>query len=73
MTEVGGPSAFYIDPADPEGAAALLADVLRQPEAERQACIEAGRANAARFTSARMIGEYIEVYRQLAATGEARA
>jgi len=73
MTEVGGEAAFYIDPADPEGSAARVADVLGQPQAERLACIEAGRANAARFSSARMIDAYLEVYRQLAAKGEARA
>ena len=73
MTEVGGESAFYIDPADPDGAAVLLAGILRQPEAERAARIAAGRANAAQFSSAKMIGEYLLVYRQLAATAEARA
>jgi glycosyltransferase involved in cell wall biosynthesis len=73
MTEVGGEAAFFIDPADPDGAAAILSDVLREPQAQRQARIAAGRANAARFSSEKMIGEYLAVYRQLAATGEAHA
>lgn len=65
MTEVGGEAAFYVDPGDPQPAASTLLAVLNQSEAEKQAAVERGRENAARFTQEQMITQYIEVYRQL--------
>ncbi|MDD5350262.1 MAG: glycosyltransferase family 1 protein [Chthoniobacteraceae bacterium] len=67
MTEVGGAPAFYIDPADPDAAAVIVAEVLRQPRAEREARVAAGLANVSRFTFSGMMEEYLALYRKLAA------
>lgn len=66
MTEVGGAAAFYIDPADPDAAAVIVAGVLDEPRAEREARVAAGLANVSRFTFSGMIEEYIALYRALA-------
>jgi glycosyltransferase involved in cell wall biosynthesis len=65
MTEVGGEAAFYLDPADIPGAAEAVLRVLRQSEAEKAAAVERGLENAARFSGEKMIGEYIQLYREL--------
>ena len=65
MTEVGGDAAFYIDPHDSPGAAAVVLGILEQPLTERRTAIEKGIVNAGRFTEDRMIADYLEVYHQL--------
>jgi glycosyltransferase involved in cell wall biosynthesis len=66
MTEVGGEAAFYLDdPSDAEAGAALVAQVLEEDAAARRATVEAGLANAARFSTAKMVGEYVAIYREL--------
>jgi len=63
MTEVGGDAAIYLDPTDPPGAAAVIANSLTRFPQLRQAGLE----NVKRFTPAAMISSYSRLYRQLAA------
>ncbi len=66
MTEVGGAAAFYVaDPMDAAAGAARIAEVLAQTSAERRASVDAGIANAARFSTERMVREYLAIYREL--------
>jgi len=63
MTEVGGDAAIYLDPADPHGAATVIANSLeRFPQLRR-----AGLENVKRFSPAAMISSYSRLYEQLAA------
>ncbi|WP_219762395.1 glycosyltransferase family 4 protein [Neoroseomonas alba] len=48
LIEVGGDAVLYVDPDDPDEAAAAL--IRLATPAEREACIAAGLAQAARFT-----------------------
>jgi glycosyltransferase involved in cell wall biosynthesis len=57
MNEVGGDAASYIDPNDPESAAAALIQVLPKAAGMRESSI----ANAARFRSG-MIDSYLSLY-----------
>ncbi len=61
MTEVGGTAAVYFDPTQPEQAAQIIADNL-DARAEQ---IAAGFENVKRFTTARMIDDYIKLYQHL--------
>lgn len=61
MTEVGGEAAMYFDPAQPAQAAQVIADNLGQAAAMR----EAGFRNVQRFTTERMITDYLDTYRAL--------
>ena len=63
MTEVGGNAAIYLDPTDPPGAAAVIANSLDRVPQLRQAGLE----NVKRFSSAAMISSYSSVYQRLAA------
>jgi glycosyltransferase involved in cell wall biosynthesis len=63
MTEVGGDAAVYLDPADPSGAAAVIANSLDRIAQLRQAGLE----NVKRFSSEAMICSYSSIYQQLAA------
>ena len=66
MTEVGGSAAFYLtDPCDAEAGAALVERVLLQDEAARRTTVDAGIANAARFSTTKMVSEYVAIYREL--------
>lgn len=58
MTEVGGSAAIYIDPADPAGAA----DVIASARTERERWCMAGLENAARFSAQAMMGAYVHWY-----------
>lgn len=58
MTEVGGEAAIYIDPADPTGAAGVIASALSERERWRMA----GLANAARFSTQAMLDAYVHWY-----------
>jgi glycosyltransferase involved in cell wall biosynthesis len=62
MTEVGGDAAIYIDPRDAEKCAMRLAEELRSNSADKTRRAEAGIANAARFSTERMIDGYIREY-----------
>ncbi len=72
MTEVGGGSPVYLDPAwldNEEGlrrAAEAVHDVLLEDSSAREARVEGGLRNAALFSTEKMIGEYAELYRRLA-------
>ena len=68
MTEVGGAAAFYLsDPCDAEAGAACVVAVLSQDAAARRACVDGGIANAARFSTERMVREYMAIYAELLA------
>lgn len=58
MTEVGGDAAVYFDPADLPEAARIIKDALQDKEAMRQR----GLANARRFSTERMIEQYVAEY-----------
>jgi glycosyltransferase involved in cell wall biosynthesis len=61
MTEVGGDAAVYFDPADPEGAAAIIQAHWGRRDAMRAAGLE----NAKRFTSERMARDYAALYAEI--------
>ena len=66
MTEVGGHAAYYLaDPHDAEAGAALVEKVLAQDEAARAEVVRAGIENAARFSTERMVREYLAIYREV--------
>jgi glycosyltransferase involved in cell wall biosynthesis len=60
MTEVGGTAAVYFDPADPESAAQVIASRL----AEARSLADEGFENCRRFTTAKMIQSYAELYQR---------
>jgi glycosyltransferase involved in cell wall biosynthesis len=60
MDEVGGDAAIYIDPENPESAAAVLHEALVSVTGMRESSI----ANAARFRSG-MIGSYLSLYEKV--------
>lgn len=65
MAEVGGEAAFYLaDPNDAAAGAEAIAQILRQSETVRAASVRAGIDNAARFSTQRMIREYLAIYRE---------
>jgi glycosyltransferase involved in cell wall biosynthesis len=66
MTEVGGNAAFYLsDPTDARAGAEMMAKLLAQDEAACTAESLAGTENAARFSTERMVSEYLSIYREL--------
>jgi glycosyltransferase involved in cell wall biosynthesis len=74
MNEVGGDAAVYLAPQDvgnfsasgnPDRAAATVLAVLQEPSAERAERVARGLANANRFSTSRMVREYLDVYREL--------
>ena len=71
MTEVGGASVVYLNPEwlnDHEGrarAAQAIRMVLGEGHPAREARIRAGLWNAALFTTEKMIGEYVQFYKQI--------
>ena len=69
MTEVGGNAAFYLaDPNNAEAGAARVMEILAQEEDARRKAVEAGIANAARFSTSRMVSEYAALYREALGT-----
>jgi glycosyltransferase involved in cell wall biosynthesis len=69
MNEVGGNAAIYIDPDNPESAAAAVQRAL-----ERTACMrELSLANAARFKSSAMIDSYLSLYGKVCSGKSGRA
>jgi glycosyltransferase involved in cell wall biosynthesis len=70
MTEAGGDAAVYFDPGKPEEAARIIADTLNNPgRIERMKKL--GLENVKRFSTDKMIQEYIKVYREVIETGPA--
>jgi glycosyltransferase involved in cell wall biosynthesis len=61
LPEVGGAGAFYFDPEDPGGAAAVIAAGLDRLDALRAAGLE----NVQRYSAEAMAGAYIRIYRRL--------
>lgn len=62
MTEVGGDAAVYLNPTQPEQAAQVIVDNLGRAEQMKAA----GMENVKRFSTERMLDEYIQIYRQVA-------
>ena len=62
MTEVGGAAAVYIDPACPDAAATAVHGVLTRTPPERAGWCQRGLENAARFSTGRIIGQFIDTY-----------
>ena len=65
MNGIGAQAATLCDPHDVAGAASQLQNLLQEDEKERNARIEVGLKNAERFTTARMIEKYEELYRTI--------
>jgi len=66
MTEVGGDAASYLaDPNDALAGAVAVEKILAQDETARAAAVRAGIENAARFSTGRMIDEYLAIYREV--------
>lgn len=61
MTEVGGDAAIYVDPDQPQSAAQIIAQALKNRPDLRKASL----LNADRFQTDRMINGYVELYRFL--------
>jgi glycosyltransferase involved in cell wall biosynthesis len=61
MTEIAGNAGLYIDPADPNAAAKIIAEQLPGIESLQQASIR----NASRFTTSAMISGYLKLYETL--------
>jgi hypothetical protein len=75
MTEVGGGAALYLDPEAVTGlepssctnGVDLLIRALEERSEARDDRVRAGIENAQRFSTDRMIREYISIYRDLVA------
>ena len=66
MSEVGGEAAFYLaDPNDAAAGAIEVEKILAQDTTVRAATVRAGIVNAARFSTERMIREYLAIYREV--------
>jgi glycosyltransferase involved in cell wall biosynthesis len=65
MDEVGGTAAVYVDPENPEAAAATAILALDKEADLRQASVE----NAARFSSSAMIEGYLACYQRVCSEG----
>jgi glycosyltransferase involved in cell wall biosynthesis len=66
MVEVGGKAAFYLqDPSDVATGAREVERLLMQDEAGRAGTVRAGIENAARFSTERMVREYLAIYREV--------
>lgn len=64
MTEVGGDAAIYIDSANPNMAAKIIGDALGSDEKVKE-MKKAGFENIKRFSTKRMVDEYIALYSRL--------
>jgi glycosyltransferase involved in cell wall biosynthesis len=63
MTEVGGTAARYVDPQDEKQAANILSSVIDSRASLHQENLQ----NAARFSTAKMIAEYLKFYARILA------
>lgn len=62
MNDVGGTAAAYFEPEDFGSSLDVLLNVLYENDRQRQARIECGFANAGRYSTARMIENYLALY-----------
>ena len=68
MTEIGGDSPFYLDnPSNAPASARVVAEALTEPLEVRKRRVGEGIANAARFSTEKMVRQYIAIYRELSA------
>jgi glycosyltransferase involved in cell wall biosynthesis len=66
MQEVGAAAAVYLpNPADAAAGATAVETLLAQNETEHASLVRAGLENASRFSTARMIDEYLAIYRSV--------
>jgi glycosyltransferase involved in cell wall biosynthesis len=65
MNDVGGAAATYIQPEDFCASLDVLLNVLYENDRQRHERIERSLANAANYSTGRMIGEYLAIYRRL--------
>jgi len=66
MREVGGKAATYLtDPTNIAAGAAAIEEMLAQDEMRRLALVRSGLENAARFSTDRMIREYVAIYQEV--------
>lgn len=65
LPEVGGDAARYFDPLSVEAMAGALVESVRMPPDQRQAWIDRGLANAARFSWTRCAALTADLYRRL--------
>ena len=63
MNDIAGDAAAYLQPEDFGASLDVLLNVLYEDGRQRQARIERGLANAAQYSTARMIGSYMALYR----------
>ncbi len=61
MTEVGGDAAIYIDPCNPESAAAAIESGLKN----RERLVAAGKQNLESFDKARVLETYAKIYAEI--------
>ncbi len=62
MNDIGGTAAAYLQPEDFGGSLDVLLNVLYEDGPRRQARIEGGIANAAQYSTTRMIENYVALY-----------
>jgi glycosyltransferase involved in cell wall biosynthesis len=67
MNEISSDAALLCDVNDISALTARIMQLLQEQGEARQARIRAGIANADRFTTAKMVEEYLDLYRALAA------
>lgn len=65
MPEAGGTVAVQVNPTDPDGLAHAMRRVLADPTARERALID-GPGWTRRFSAARMVADYVDVYRDAA-------
>jgi ADP-heptose:LPS heptosyltransferase/glycosyltransferase involved in cell wall biosynthesis len=63
MNDIGGDAAAYLQPEDFGASLDVLLNVLYEDDRQRQARIGRGLANAAQYSTARMIESYVALYR----------
>jgi glycosyltransferase involved in cell wall biosynthesis len=63
MNDIGGNAAAYLQPEDFGASLDVLLNVLYEDARQRQERIERGLANAALYSTARMIEGYVALYR----------
>ncbi|MCI0539116.1 MAG: glycosyltransferase family 4 protein [Verrucomicrobiales bacterium] len=72
MIEVAGDAAFWCEPADSFRAAKIVCEALEESLESRERRIQAGLRNAARFSTEKMIENYLGVYQRVTDEGSDR-
>jgi glycosyltransferase involved in cell wall biosynthesis len=67
MTDVGGSAAAYIDPADLDGSARVVRELLNESPVRTENRIQAGFENVRRFEISEMISRYMALYSEIGA------